>query len=159
MASSSNVSPRNGQACTRTISSQWLIDYTLYIKVSVYKGNNGELETISEQKVESANGDVAKLPLEINALIPSNNTPFIVEITVVGKECSNCASHYGADISTAPCGSIDVIENGVLVGKKAAIPRWYRSAQYNTTTTEINNISVSRTSNLPNTCWSCIINF
>jgi hypothetical protein len=101
-------------------------------------------------------GPATIFPIHLPVDIPSDGSPYEVEVSIVGQECSTCANGY-SDPTETPYGNCPpvTITNTNPWTYRAAKPRWnqtYPLGAYYTTQT----VSPSRTFNVPNSCGCAV---
>jgi hypothetical protein len=135
----------------------------LFMEIKVYfmyqsKKTEFRTDTIS---VEPTIGPSTIFPVLLTTQIPSDNTPYEVEVNILGNECSTCALGYSNPTENPAYGRCvaTTITNTTPWSYVGARPRWQggkRLTTYNPSYTMIVQ-DFGRIPNLPNSC-GCTVN-
>jgi hypothetical protein len=137
--------------CTKRQNGQGgLIDFKVNLIVWVSNGATGKSK-LDEFNFSSDINSALKLPVNINANMPTDGNFAEIEINVTGVNCSTCANGRSVLLTDGTeC-------NAVLSGNNiiAALPRW-RGGRTNVNTSDIIEItSASNYTQIPNVPSSC----
>lgn len=134
--------------CNTTANGTSTIDFDLVINVSYYDVGARKQIPYGEQKITSSPGPI-KRPVIVTMNVPTNIF-FEVEVNVIGKNCSRCASGWGgvAGNGQAQCNEVFVPGTGYIV----ALPRATASAVIQN---HVPTYTISRFQRIPNVVNSC----
>lgn len=134
--------------CNKTANGTNTIDFDLVITVSYYDAGARKQIIYNEQKISSNPGPV-KRPVTVTMNVPTN-TFFEVEVNVIGKDCSRCASGWGG-VSGNPQGQCnEILVPGI--GYTVAFPRTKAGVVIQN---YVPAYTISRFDRIPNVVNSC----
>ena len=135
----------------------------LFIEIKVYfmfqsKKTDFRTDTIY---VQPTTGPASIFPVLLPTQIPSDNTPYEVEVNIQGEECSTCANSYSDPAENSAYGNCvaSTITTTTPWTYRGAKPRWQggkRFSTYNTAYTMIFQ-DFGRIPNIPFSC-GCTVN-